>query len=149
MIQLGRPMVELRGHVVQLSVAMRVPTVRKGLKSWLGAVMGAVCHESGLSWEWSVMGVVCLWNGLLSGMWRVKGVEWGGGASCCRQSVSVCRLSCPQCEHEHAQGLRVTKIIYRYIRFRVETLLATRCVFSFHFGIVPSVFFPFLFPPMV
>ena len=82
-------MVELRGHVVQLSVAMRVPTVRKGLKSWLGAVMGAVCHESGLSWEWSVMGVVCLWNGLLSGMWRVKGVEWGGCVLLSSVSLSV------------------------------------------------------------
>ena len=32
---------------------MSVLRVRKELKSWLGAVMGAVCHVSGLSLEWS------------------------------------------------------------------------------------------------
>ena len=86
--------------MVQLRCGDESPKGQKRIEKLVGS-----CHGTSLSCEWSIFGVVsCLGGG------------WGGGVgeSCCHQSVSVCRLSCPQCEHEHAQGLKVTKIMYRY-----------------------------------
>ena len=92
--------------------------------------MGPVCHVSGLSLEWSPV-------------WDEGGV-----------GVNPAVISQSQCAGWTARSVSMSmpkdwklQRLCIDIRFRVETLLATRRVFSFHFGIVPSFFFPFLFSP--
>ena len=131
LIQLGHPVVELRGHMVQLRCGNESPKGQKRIEKLVGS-----CHGTSLSCEWSIFGVVsCLGGG------------WGWG-------VNPAVISQSQCAGWTARSVSMSmpkdwklQRLCIDIRFRVETLLATRRVFSFHFGIVPSFFFPFLFFP--